>query len=262
MRYLFVRRPPVEYENYTDVHIGVGKRYHQVFNIKPGLAMMWELEQTVLRSVIAEFQPKRILDFACGTGRISSFVESEFSGPEIHGIDISESMLAIARERAVRAQYHLMPADEAVRYFGERSFDFVMAFRFFPNADPALRSSVAESLARLVSDEGIVMINNHRNFWSTSYIGRRAIGQKPVGALNKDIEELFTDRGFRVIRRISLGLWPQGDTQASLLPWKAVATVERINLRALARRHTLGYNTIWLLSRGRGMGSAAGGRAA
>ena len=252
MRYLFVRRPPVEYHNYTDVHVGVGKRYQQVFSLKPGLAMMWDLEQIVLRSILAEFQPKRILDFACGTGRISSFIESEFPAPEIHGIDISESMLEVARERAVRAQYHRMPVDEAVRHYGERSFDLVMAFRFFPNAEPALRNSVAESFTRLVSDDGVVLVNNHRNFWSTSYVGRRVIGQKPVGALNEDIERLFIDRGFRVIRKISLGVWPQGDTKASLLPWRAVAAVERMNLRALARRHTLGYNTIWLLSRGRG----------
>ena len=249
MRHLFASRPATEYDNYTTVHIGVGQRYHQVFSLKPGLAMMWDLERALLREVVAELRPKRILDFACGTGRISSFVETTFPEPEIHGIDVSESMLGIARERSARGQYRVMQSHDAVTFYGAKAFDLILAFRFFANADRSLRASVSADLGTLVRDDGTLLINNHRNFWSTSYLGRRIIGQKPVGALNSEIERLFTDQGFHVKRKISLGVWPQGDTHALALPWKAVDFVERANQRFLAPYHALGYNTIWLLSK-------------
>lgn len=249
MRHFFASRPTTQYDNYATVHLGVGKGYHQVFSAKPGLAMMWDLEKIVLRAIVGELSPKTVLDFACGTGRISSFIDTTFGEPEIHGIDVSESMLSIAREKCVRAQYKVMESHDAVSFYGEKYFDLILAFRFFANAEPSLRLSVGANLSRLLRDDGTLVINNHRNFWSTSYIGRRLIGQKPVGALNQDIERLFTDEGFRVRRKISLGLWPQGDKKALLLPWKAVEALERANLNSLASYHTLGYNTLWVLSK-------------
>jgi SAM-dependent methyltransferase len=251
MRHIFATRPIVEYENYTALHIGAGEQYHRRFVANPGRALMWDLEQAALRDLIGALKPRRALDFACGTGRISSFVESAFPELAIDGIDISESMLDLARKKGGRTTYRLMDTQEAISFYGEHHFDLIMAFRFFPNAEAALRRRIAADLARLVTDDGALVINNHRNFWSTSYLARRLRGEQPIGALNRDIEALFTDQGFRVVRRLSLGLWPQGDLRALLLPWTAVRALEEKNLAWTAAHHKLGYNTIWVLSRQR-----------
>jgi SAM-dependent methyltransferase len=249
MRHIFATRPIAEYENYTALHLGAGEKYHKRFVANPGRALMWDLEQAALRDLIGGLEPRRALDFACGTGHISSFVEKAFPELAIEGIDISESMLELARKQGARTEYRLMDTQQAISFYGERHFDLVMAFRFFPNAEVPLRQRIAADLARLVSDDGALVINNHRNFWSTSYFARRLKGERPMGALNSDIEGLFTDQGFRVVRRLSLGVWPQGDRHALLLPWKAVRALEEKNLASMAAHHTLGYNTIWVLSR-------------
>lgn len=249
MRHLFTRHPATEFENYSVSHLGAGERYHQRFTIHPGRAFMWEIEKIVLRQIVAELNPRTVLDFACGTGRISSFVETTFPEPTVHGIDVSESMLSIAREKCVRTQYRAMDSRQAIVCYGEKYFDLILAFRFFANAEPSLRLSIGADLGSLLADDGTLVINNHRNFWSTSYVGRRILGQKPVGALNKDIERIFSDLGFQVKRKISLGVWPQGDSKALMLPWKVVEVLERANLASLASYHTLGYNTVWVLSR-------------
>ena len=114
MRDLFRTRPTTEFENYTAKHIGAGRGYHQRFTVNPGRAMMWELEKIALRDIVSGLRPRKVLDFACGTGRIASFIESTFPEPSVHGIDISESMLAIARGQSVRAQYELMDAQQAL----------------------------------------------------------------------------------------------------------------------------------------------------
>lgn len=249
MRHLFARTPVAEFGDYSTSHVGAGEQYHRRFVEQPGRALMWELERAFLQRLAAERKPRSILDFACGTGRISAFLEQACPGAEVCGIDISESMLELARPRAARTDYRLMSSRDAIAFYGEKRFDLVVAFRFFANAEPALRASVAADLVRLVSDGGAILLNNHRNFWSTSYVARRMRGEKPFGALNADIERIFVDLGFRLQRRASLGAWPQGDTHALGLPWKAVRALERVNSSTLAAHHTLGYNTLMLFTR-------------
>lgn len=249
LKQLLTRTPVPEYREYSNVHVGAGERYHRRFAKQPGRALMWELEQTALERIVAERAPASILDFACGTGRISSFLEGRFPHTPIWGIDIAESMLELARQGARRTEYLQMSSAEAITHFGEKRFDLVVAFRFFANAEPSLRESVAADLVRLVSDSGCIVLNNHRNFWSTSYLARRAAGQPAYGALNADIEELFLRHGFRRERRLSLGIWPQGDTHALMLPWKAVRAIEKANLSWPASHHSLGYNTLLVFSR-------------
>jgi SAM-dependent methyltransferase len=249
MRHIFATRPIAEYEDYTTSHQGAGEKYHKRFVSNPGRALMWDLEQAALRDLIGALKPRRALDFACGTGRIASFVEKAFPDLAIDGIDISESMLEQARKKGGRTEYRLMDTQQAISFYGEHHFDLVLAFRFFPNAEATLRRRIAADLARLVSNGGALIINNHRNFWSTSYLARRLRGERPIGALNSDIEGLFTEQGFRVVRKLSLGVWPQGEMHALMLPWKAVRSLEETNLAWIAAHHTLGYNTIWVLSR-------------
>lgn len=147
-----------------------------------------------------------------------------------------------------RTDYRLMSSTEAISAFGEKAFDLILAFRFFANAEDELRVSVAEDLVRILADGGRV-VNNHRNFWSTSYLMRSIAGEEPLGALDSDIERLFVDLGLDVKQRFSLGLWPRGDTHAALLPWSTVARIESANLAWLSGHHSLGYNTIWVLSK-------------
>jgi hypothetical protein len=54
------------------------------------------------------------------------------------------------------------------------------------------------------------------------------------------------DRGFICTRTYSLGLWPQTDFRAALLPWPLATALERVNLRCFSRMHTLGYNTVFV----------------
>lgn len=72
-------------------------------------------------------------------------------------------------------------------------------------AAPGDRRAVAGDLVRLLSNGGSIILNNHRSFWSTSYVARRIAGQEPQGALNSDIEQLFSDAGFGSIAAIRSG---------------------------------------------------------
>src|SRR5690606_15217698 len=129
MKQLFTRTPVPEYVEYSRVHVGAGDRHHRPFPAQPGRALMWELERAALERIVAQTAPASILDFACGTGRISSFLEERFPQMPIWGIDIAESMLELARQGARRTEYLQMSSSEAIAHFGEKRFDLVVAFR-------------------------------------------------------------------------------------------------------------------------------------
>ncbi len=78
-------------------------------------SFIWDLQRPVLEKILADFRqtqsgPVRLLDFACGTGRVISCLEPLVD--EAEGIDISENMVAVARGKC-RAG---LPA--SWRYFG------------------------------------------------------------------------------------------------------------------------------------------------
>lgn len=248
MKDLFRRTPLHQFSEYSTSHLHAGSAYHARFRDRPGRAAMWELEKDLIKKIFTDLAPRRALDFATGTGRIVSELEQSLPDCEFHGIDISQDMLATARAECRRTAFHEMDGRQALDNFGKESFDVVSAFRFFPNADPSLRNEVAEQISGLTKRGGHVILNNHRNFWSTSYVGMRAAGNSDgnYGSCNADIKNLFLRRGFSCVRKYSLGIWPQTDYRPVLLPWSLTSSLERFNLRHFSGLHSLGYNTIFV----------------
>lgn len=251
MRDLFRLEPLREYPDYSRSHLHAGEAYQARFRDRPGRATMWQLEQELIKRIFPTLAPRSALDFATGTGRIAAELEACLPDCELHAIDISDDMLALARTRCERAAFHAMDGRQALDAFGSEAFDVVSAFRFFPNADPRLREDVADQIAGLTRHGGHVVVNNHRNFWSTSYVAMRATGISggKYGSRNADIEQLFLTRGFVRERTYSLGVWPQTDFRSILLPWSMTNALERFNMRHMSRWHRMGYNTIFVFKK-------------
>jgi predicted TPR repeat methyltransferase len=166
--------PPGEPEDYRASHSGPGSfsdAYDETL-FSPGTydSRVWEeekqlLDQLVDRWVVAR---DRYLDFACGTGRIIAHLESRFTASI--GLDVSESMLAKARQKIEAATLvcgdgtrapDLVPGD----------FDCITAWRFFLNAQPELRDEAMGYLApKLRSPQSVLMFNVHGNRASTRWL--------------------------------------------------------------------------------------------
>ncbi len=150
-------------KNYRESHVGRGQDYHDKFIHGPYRSLVWELEQTRLLEILGRHPAGqsaglRLLDFACGTGRVLQLLESRVASST--GIDVSQSMLDVARSHLSRTE--LLLADitrEPVLL--DRRFDLITAFRFFPNSEPALRNEVMGELVNRLSESGILILNNH-----------------------------------------------------------------------------------------------------
>jgi ubiquinone/menaquinone biosynthesis C-methylase UbiE len=141
-----------------------GQSYENSFVNLPYRKMVWRWEQEVLTRLIKKLfdasSEIRYLDFACGTGRILSLLESYAA--ESYGVDISESMLEVARKKCRHAT--LVHVDlTTTKVFPNQSFDLITAFRFFLNAEQELRESALKEIRYLIKPSGYFIFNIHMN---------------------------------------------------------------------------------------------------
>ncbi len=105
--------------------------------------------------------PAKLLDFACGTGRILSVVEDKVASSD--GVDISEEMAMLAKGKCSRSNISVgnivTNPDLANADYG-----IVTSFRFLLNTDPLTREQVLIELRkRLANSKGVLIVNVHGN---------------------------------------------------------------------------------------------------
>ncbi|HEX6998429.1 MAG TPA: class I SAM-dependent methyltransferase [Gammaproteobacteria bacterium] len=131
-------------------------------------AVVWEREQRLLDEVVQRHVARRdsYLDFACGTGRVLAYLERRFRAAA--GVDISDTMLAAARDRVAAAELVHGDPTRDPGVLGGRKFDLITAFRFFLNAQPPLREKAMAFLASALRDGASRLVFNvHGNRYST-----------------------------------------------------------------------------------------------
>jgi SAM-dependent methyltransferase len=185
--------------DYRDSHLDRGTSYDGALATTPFDAYMAEFERRHLLEIVPRLFPdgvSRYLDFACGTGRVTLAV-SPFAAETV-GVDISPGMLAEARRKCPAVTF--VHADLTSERMELGSFDLVTSFRFFGNAQPALRDSVLQVLSSLVRPGGYLIINNHRNPRSLAALLNRATGgEREMDLTHSKILALLTKHRFRTV---------------------------------------------------------------
>jgi ubiquinone/menaquinone biosynthesis C-methylase UbiE len=102
-----------------------------------------------LEHAVAALAPANTLDVACGT----AFVTQRLAG-EVTGLDQSERMLAIARERMPSARF--VQGDALRLPFGDHAFDRVFTSHFYGHLEPVERKTFLAE-ARRVAPELVVV---------------------------------------------------------------------------------------------------------
>jgi ubiquinone/menaquinone biosynthesis C-methylase UbiE len=154
--------------SYRDSHKyqSKGAEYEQYYSTQRWERFLWSREQKIIRQILEKYFTGRdvhLLDFACGTGRITGLLEGRVKTST--GVDVSGSMLAVARNKL--KQTEIIKADITVDNVLEgRKFNLITAFRFFVNAEPSLRSAAMKTIAKLLSKDGFLVFNNHQSLGS------------------------------------------------------------------------------------------------
>lgn len=206
-----MNRPGMAPADYRSSHAAAGsaERYDAIFAGDQYDGWIWQREQAVLRAIVRDhvhLPGFRLLDFACGTGRILGFLES-LAGEAV-GVDISADMLQAAARSVRKAK--LVQADitrDGGALIGR--FDVATAFRFFLNADETLRGEALAALRDALENGGVLVLNVHGNLWSLrlpTYILRRWVLRQEFNAISMGVmASLLRDYGFQILRIIGVG---------------------------------------------------------
>jgi ubiquinone/menaquinone biosynthesis C-methylase UbiE len=220
--------------SYRDSHKyeAKGAEYESYYQNKAWQRFLWSREQDIILKTIEKYFAGRdvhLLDFACGTGRITEFLENRVKTST--GIDVSSSMLTIAREKLKRTE--LIEADiTAENVLKPRRFNLITAFRFFLNAEPELRSAAIKAMTELLDKDGYLVFNNHQNSGSPWIRLRYAHYRKknPEGTFNvmsiEQMKILAEEAGLEIIEIYPAGFFnppkiPVPDCLNRAIDWAA-----------------------------------------
>ena len=192
--------------DYRQSHLSKGDTYDETIASSPFDAYMARWEAEYLRETVPRLTHGRgrYLDFACGTGRITATVSPMVT--EAVGVDISESMLATARQRCPSARF--VCADLSRQTMDLGLFDLATSFRFFGNAQDDLRVAALTAISRLIRRGGNLIINSHRNPYAIGSLLQARGGRGHGMDLSYwKISRLLRDHGFRIISARPIGFW-------------------------------------------------------
>jgi SAM-dependent methyltransferase len=137
-------------------------------------------ERAIMRAVRSLAHEGRILDVACGTGRITALLLKE--GFSVAGCDVSTSMLAVAHRRLPHVEF--FRCDAARLPFNDDSFDGVTCIGLLMHMDADTRVKVLQESAR-VSRHRLVVQYGVKSWYS---------GKRPGSVRNPVVEaELHAD---------------------------------------------------------------------
>jgi len=152
-------------ETYLKSHAaeGYGRRYKSTFEAGY-YGIEWQhIERPLLSKLVAQLdgiESCSCLDFACGTGRITSLLAEH--ARQVTGVDVSAAMLEMAQRRDNVQLFERNIIDHPL----DKRYDLLTAFRFFVNAEPELREAAMAALAKHARPGARLIANVHVNSWS------------------------------------------------------------------------------------------------
>jgi SAM-dependent methyltransferase len=205
-------KPMSSDKSFTDSHKmeGKGVGYDGRYRTNPWRRFLWSQEQRALKDFVDTLLKGKeinLLDFACGTGRICQFFEPYIKTAT--GIDVSESMLEMARNKLTRTELINADITKNPAIFNSRKFNLITAFRFFLNAEPELRVAVLKALVPLLADDGYFVFNNQRNLTSPllRFKYRRGHNQRNFMSM-QEMRTLVNEFGLEIIKIYPIGFLP------------------------------------------------------
>ena len=232
-------------KDYTTSHFNKGEDYHLRFENLPGRKNIWDLEKKIINIFLGSKEIINHLDFASGTGRIAKFLEKNVRKQYL--LDSSEKMLEFSKT--------ILNSNDTTFIHGDfsnisldKKFDLITAFRFFPNAEPFLRRNAMEFISKNLSENGILIFNNHKNFWSIPFfIERLTFRSNGFGMTHKEIKKLVKNCNLKIYKYKSVGLMTNKE-KSLIIPWTIISKLENIFLKIFSN-HLLGYNVVYVVGK-------------
>ena len=230
--------------SYSKSHLHKGENYHKKFTILPGRKIIWELEKKLIIKFLKKYIKKKNhhLDFASGSGRISKLLEKYFKLQNL----IYSSKKILNFDKIILPNSKIINKDFRNIKLLNKKFDLITAFRFFPNAEPDLRKKAMIFISKHLKKNGILIFNNHRNFWSFPYFMRRVTFRSDgFGMTHSEVLKLLDRCDLEILETKSIGILTDKE-KGYLINWKIIKILENFFYKKF-NFYKIGYNVIYVV---------------
>lgn len=184
---------------YTDRE--VADAYMRKRTAQPLNGFLHRRQVKFLNNAVDQRNLSRVLEIACGPGRLTAEVAGVSSGV---AVDFSPSMLRVARSRMTdRKDWNFLRSDAFVLPFRSGSFDAVYTLRFVRHFRLDDRRRLYEEIRRVLRPDGVFMMDALNREVSLPHRAKRGIESYHIydvlydqGELEAELEEA----GFRTVR--------------------------------------------------------------
>jgi 2-polyprenyl-3-methyl-5-hydroxy-6-metoxy-1,4-benzoquinol methylase len=113
----------------------------------------------VVEDLMGDFTGKSVLDYGCGTGIFSRFLQSK--GAFVTGVDVSEKMIEVARRNSPETIDYCTLSGRGLDFLAENKFDFVVS-NFVLCTLPSLReiAIILGQIHRVLKQGGLLVFMN------------------------------------------------------------------------------------------------------
>jgi ubiquinone/menaquinone biosynthesis C-methylase UbiE len=193
-----IDQPPELQRYYQDRH--VAHEYMQRRTQQPLNGVLHGRQIQFLNRVIAERSPGRVLEIACGPGRLTTAMRGIRLGV---AVDSSPAMLETAQHRlnGAAAAWSFLRTDAFVLPFRSASFDAVYTLRFVRHFQLADRQRLYREVGRVLRPHGLFMIDALNRDVSYPYRVKRGLQRYQIYDVlyrRDEIEAELQAAGFHV----------------------------------------------------------------
>jgi SAM-dependent methyltransferase len=135
----------------------VASRYVEERFVHPLGALLHRQQRDALRRLVADVQPRTVLEIAPGPARLTRELALTFEGRGTV-VDTSAEMLSVARQHVVSDRWRFVQGDAFCLPFGRR-FDLVYSFRLIRHFDASDRSRLYEQIRQVLAIGGWLMFD-------------------------------------------------------------------------------------------------------
>jgi toxoflavin synthase len=120
---------------------------------------LWRLGYPVVTDLLGNINGKSVLDYGCGTGTFSRFLQSK--GASVTGVDVSENMIEVAKTSSSDAIAYYPIFSGGLDFLAGNKFDFVVS-NFVLCTVPSRQeiSMILDQIYRVLKKKGLFVFMN------------------------------------------------------------------------------------------------------
>jgi len=165
-----------------------------------------KIEDNFLRSSIKKYggnKKLKILDVACGTGRMLKAIKESCPSAEYFGLDASKAMTKILKKRSkeLNLKVNLKLGDATKMPFKDDTFDITYTYHLTWHLPQKLQRKIIKEMLRVTKKEGYILFDvlNENFLWEKI---KKIFGKKPTEGIYKmnisKLKKSFKSKKYRI----------------------------------------------------------------